>query len=476
MVTGLSVSGPPFRWYGESGFGRLRGACGALVMIGLLAGCVPQEGGSALVSPQTHSGQAPLDPVAKTDQDRAALTATYVLDGTYLDDWQPALRGDTAIGQVALEANRMSIDRSPTLFALRAAEADSAAEGAAWFPRIRPVASLGVGSVGPGVGISVSQMIYDFSQTRTRREKAEISRAMTEIQFWQERNEDVRDALLSYVDAVEANEIIFARQDLERRLMQLAMQEADRVQSGVTGQGDTLFLEVSRQENRRDMIRQRAKLTDARARLLRDAGIRLDSAQDLRFAALTGACLPPQKRDHAPDLMRARLAVELAVMSEQEARKNLFPRINATADLTTGTGGSPRDNARIGFEGGSLAGGGARLRVEAERQRTLAAERGFDTARHDMARELERLEIDTHALRNTLRDYGDLVQTTERSLALFKDRFLAGAASISEAVRLEVERNANLVAIAETRGAMERNCIEAARLYGALSAADIDQE
>src|SRR6056297_838040 len=476
MVTGLSVSGPPFRWYGASAFGRLRAAIAALVMIGLLAGCVPQEGGSALFSPQTRSGQAPLDPVATPDQDRAALTATYVLDGTYLGDWEAALRKDTAIGQVALEANRMSIERSTTLFALRAAEAESAAERAAWFPRIRPVASLGAGSVGPGVGISVTQMIYDFSQTRTRREKAEISRAMTEIQFWQERNEDVRDALLSYVDAVEAHEIVAARQDLEQRLMELAMQEADRVQSGVTGQGDTLFLDVSRQENRRDMIRQQARLTDARARLLRDAGVRLESAPDLRFAALTGACQTPQARDHAPDLMRARLAVELAMMSEQEARKNLFPRLVAAADLTTGTDGAPKDNARIAFEGGSLVGGGARLRVEAERQRALAAERGFTTARHDLARELERLDIDTRALRNTLQEYGELVLTTERSLALFKDRFLAGAASISEAVRLEVERTANLVAIAETRGAVERNCIEAARLYGALSAADIDLE
>jgi outer membrane protein TolC len=438
-----------------------------------MAGCVPQDGGSALLADPAHTGQ---DASATDDPGNAALTATYVLSGAYLEDWQPALRNDTAISEVALEANRMSIDRSPTLFLLRAAEAESAAEKAAWFPRIRPTASLGVGSTGPGIGISVTQMIYDFSQTRTRREKAEISRAMTEIQFWKERNEDVRDALLSYVDAVEANEVIAARQDLEQRLMELAMQEADRVQSGVTGQGDTLFLDVSRQENRRDMIRQRAKLTDARARLLRDAGVRLDQAPQLRFAALSGACQAPQERDHAPDLLRARLAVELATMSELEARKNLFPRIVAAADLTTGTGGSPEDNARIAFEGGSIAGGGARLRIEAERQRTLAAERGFTTARHDLARELERLEIDTHALRNTLREYGELVQTTDRSLALFKDRFLAGAASVAEAVRLEVERSANLVAIAETRGAIERNCVEAARLYGALSAADIDLE
>jgi len=473
MVTGLTVSGPPLWFCGQSGSGIFRGACAALTALCLLAGCVSQDGGLALSGDRTPDGQTP----AATDvPDDAPPTATYVLSGAYLADWKPALRDETAIAEIALEANRMSIARSPTLFNLRAAEAESAAEKAAWFPRIRPTASLGVGSTGPGIGISVTQMIYDFSQTRTRREKAEIARAMTEIQFWQERNEDVRDALLSYVDAVEANEIIAARQDLEQRLMELAMQEADRVQSGVTGQGDTLFLEVSRQENRRDMIRQRARLTDARARLLRDAGVRLDQASDLRFAAFSGACQSPQKRDHAPDLLRARLAVELATMSELEARKNLFPRIVAAADLTTGTGGSPDENARIAFEGGSIAGGGARLRIEAERQRTLAAERGFTTARHDLARELERLEIDTSALRNTLREYGELVQTTERSLALFKDRFLAGAASVSEAVRLEVERNANLVAIAETRGAIERNCVEAAHHYGALSAADIDLE
>src|SRR6056297_166951 len=474
MVAGSTVYGPPFRFSRQFAVGKLRGTSGAFAVFALLAGCVPQEGGPAQFSSQVHGGQSDSEALAKDDQESGALSATYVLDGAYLDDWHPALRSDTAIGQIALEANRMSIARSPTLFALRAAEADSAAESAAWFPRIRPTASFGLGAVDPGFGISVTQMIYDFSQTRTRREKADISQAMTEIQFWQERNEDVRDALLSYVDAVEANEIIATRQDLEQRLMQLAMQEVDRVQSGVTGQGDTLFLDVSRQENRRDMIRQRAKLTDARARLLRDAGIRLDTAPDLRFAALAGACQPTQKSDHAPALMRARLAVELAEMSEQEARKSLFPRIIAAADLTTGTDGAPQDNARIALEGGSLAGGGGRLRVEAARQRTLAADRGFNTARLDLARELERLEIDTQALQNTLREYGELVQTTERSLALFEDRFLAGAASISEAVRLEVERNANLVAIAETRGALERNCIEGARLYGALSAANID--
>src|SRR6056297_2681902 len=272
MVTSSTVSGPPFRFCGQSGSGIFRVTFAALTAVCLMAGCVPQDGGSALLADQASDGQPPAATDTPGD---APPTATYVLSGAYLADWKPALRNETAIAEVALEANRMSIDRSPTLFLLRAAEAESAAEKAAWFPRIRPTASLGVGSTGPGIGISVTQMIYDFSQTRTRREKAEISRAMTEIQFWQERNEDVRDALLSYVDAVEANEIVAARQDLEQRLMELAMQEADRVQSGVTGQGDTLFLDVSRQENRRDMIRQRAR-TDARARLLRDAGVRLE--------------------------------------------------------------------------------------------------------------------------------------------------------------------------------------------------------
>lgn len=439
--------------------------CMAIAVTGLLSGCFPQA------NDPTASPDAPK---AGTEQATADQTAQYVLSGTYLRDWTPALRADSAIGKVAEQANQLSIERSPTLYDLRAAEAESAAEQAAWFPQIRPVASLGAGSGVTGVGISVTQLIYDFSQTSSRRERAEIERALTEIEFWQERNEDVRDALLSYVEAVEANEILVARQDLERRLKRLATQEADRRTSGVTGQGDTLFLEVSRQENRRDMIRQRARLTDTKARLLRDAGIRLTSVSTLRFAALKGGCKPPKARDHAPDLMRARLALELAEKAEEQAKRSLFPRVNAGAELATGTNGLPKDNARIEIEGGSLAGGGGRLRVEAERQRKLAAERALKTAGLDLALELERLDIDDNALRNTLREYGELVGTTEKSLRLFKDRFSAGAASVSEAVRLEVERSANLVAIAETRAGIERNCVEAASLYGGLSAADID--
>jgi outer membrane protein TolC len=416
------------------------------------------------------SGAAVAD--AGRDDHTDRLSAQYVLSGRYLQDWQPALRRDTAAGQVAVRANALSIERSPTQFDLRAAEAESAAERAAWFPRIRPVASMGVGAVSPGVGLSIGQMIYDFSQTRTRREKADISRALTEISFWRERNDDVRDALLAYVDAVEASEILAARADLDQRLAALAAQEADRALSGVAGQGDTLFLEVSRQENRRSMIRQEARLTDAQARLLRDAGLRVEDDADLRFAALDGACQSLPVRDNAPGLMRARLAVELATMAEAEARRGLFPRIMAEADVTTASNGAPKDNARIALEGGSLLGGGGRLRVEAAAQKGLAADQALSNARSDLSREVERLAIEERALRNTLRDYGALVSTTEQSLLLFKDRFSAGAATVSEAVRLEVERNANLVAIAETRGGLLRNCVDAASLSGALSPAD----
>lgn len=460
------VSGPmsvPASGPHKRGAGRI-----ALILssVLLLAGCA---GGW----PAGRGGSAKeVSPAVAGAEDSRGFSAKYVLSGTYLQDWQPALRRDTAVGQVAVQANALSIQRSPTQFELRAAEAESAAERAAWFPRIRPVASFGVGAVSPGVGISIGQMIYDFSQTRTRREKAEISRALTEISFWRERNDDVRDALLSYIEAVEANEILAARGDLDQRLATLAAQEADRAVSGVAGQGDTLFLEVSRQENRRDMIRQQARLTDARARLLRETGMRVDADAGLRFAALEGACQPVPVRDHAPDLMQARLAVELADMAEAEAQRGLFPRVMAEADLTTGTNGAPKDNARIALEGGSLAGGGGRLRVEAAAQKGLAADQALSNARSDLSREVERLAIEDQALRNTLRDYGALINTTERSLSLFKDRFSAGAATVSEAVRLEVERNANLVAIAETRAALARNCVDAANLSGALSPAD----
>jgi outer membrane protein TolC len=424
----------------------------------------PQEAAAVADTPEENAGSD------------TGLTAQYVLNGGYLRDWQPALQAGTAAGRVAVAANALSIERSPTRFELLSAEAESAAERAAWFPRIRPVASVGTGGVSPVVGVSIGQMIHDFSQTRTRREKAEITRALTEISFWRERNDDVSDALLSYVDAVEASEILAARRDLDRRLAALAAQEADRAVAGVTGQGDTLFLEVSRQENRRDMIRQEARLTDALARLLRATGRGADAGAELRFGALEGACRVLPVRDHAPDLMEARLAVELAAMAETEARRALFPRIMAEADLTTGPNGAPEDNARIALEGGSLAGGGGRLRVEAAAQRALAAQQAFSNARSDLSREVERLSIEARALRNTLTDYSALVSTTERSLVLFEDRFAAGAATVSEAVRLEVERNANLVAIAETRGALVRNCVQAGNFSGTLSPADAELE
>lgn len=453
--------------------GRLLGPVAAFA---LLSACQGGTGADTAALDQGIVGSTSDQPAVSIDQtpdqnDRQ-LTAGYILGGVYLRDWQPALQPNSDMAKIAVRANALSIERSPTMFELRAAEAESAAERAAWFPRVRPVASMGMGSANPAVGLSISQMIYDFSQTRTRREKAEIARAMTEISFWRERNDDVREALLSFVELVEAVEIMAARDDLDRRLADLAAQEADRAVSGVAGQSDTLFLDVSRQENRRDMIRQQARLADARARLLRGTGTTVSAEAALRFFALEGTCQLSAPRDHAPELMRARLAVGLADMVLVEARRGLFPRLSAEAAVTTGANGAPADNARIALEGGSLVGGGGRLRAEAAAQKALAAQQALTNARADLSREADRLKIEEQALRQTLRDYSALVGTTEQSLALFKDRFSAGAATVSEAVRLEVERNANLVAIAETRGALLRNCVDAANHSGALSPAN----
>lgn len=444
---------------------------GLLALVALTSGCMESVKGSAGPAPAADmvtqnaigQGTAPGD-----------VTAGYVLSGRYMNDWQSAFDFRTALGQLAVRANRLSFEQSPTKFELIAASEESAAEKAAWFPAVRPVASIGTNSATPVVGISLVQLIYDFGQTKTRREKAEITRALMEIEFWSERNAAVRDALKSFIDAVEASEILAARDSLEARLAALAAQEADRTTSGVSGQGDTLFLEVSRQENRRESIQQRSVLADARARLLRETGVPADQLAKLRFAAVTGTCKVPQSRDYAPNLLQARLAIELAGITVQEARSNLFPRIAAEAAVTTGANGSPEDNARLSLDGGSVAGGGARLRVSAAEQRKAAAAQGFVVAQSDFSRETERLELEISGLRSTLSEYSALVETTERSLALFEDRFAAGAASVSEAVRLEVERTANLVAIAATRGAIERNCIDAAALAGALSPANVN--
>ncbi|MCV2876758.1 TolC family protein [Rhodobacteraceae bacterium XHP0102] len=403
----------------------------------------------------------------------AAMSAQYVMGGSYQRDWRAALRGDTALGRLADEAEALSIARSPTVFELRAAEAESAAEASAWFPRIRPVATAGAGAVSSGVGISVTQLIYDFAQTRTRREQAEIARAVTEIDFWAERNDDVRDALTTYIAAIETNEIIATRRDLEQRLVALAALEAERREAGVTGQGDSLFLDITRQENRRELIRAEARLVDAQAQLLRDTGVNVTADAGLRFAAVEAACSTPAPRPYSPELMRARLAVELAAMEEEEARRSLFPTVTGAADLRTGRDGAPSDNARVTLEGGTLAGGGGRFRIEAAEQLTLAASQEFENLDADLTRELDRLSIEKRALTNTLRDYQELVRATEASLGLFEDRFAAGAASISEAVRLEVERSANLVAIAETRADLVGNCLEAARVFGALAPAEL---
>jgi outer membrane protein TolC len=439
----------------------------------LVAGCVaPGPEGRAGQSPDADPQSDQTAPQAPARADPAGSDAQYVLGGQYLTEWQSALRAQSEIGALAERANARAVERSPTVFAILANEAESRAERAAWFPNIRPVASLALGSGAAGIGVSASQLIYDFSQTRSRRERAEIARSLTEIAFWDERNLAVRDVLRSYVEAVEAAEILGARRALEHRLARLAAQEADRRHSGVSGDGETLFLEVSGQENRRSMIRQDARLADARARLFSNAGVTLDPTAPLAFAAVEGGCERPVMRDHAPDLMRARMAIELARMEAEVSRRALLPRLIGSAEMSSQPNGTLTETGRIGIEGGTLLGGGGQYRVEAARQRSLAAQRSYQTARSDLSRERDRLTIEERALRTTLTEYHQLVQTTERSLSLFRDRFAAGAATVSEAVRLEVERTANLVAVAETRAALVRNCIDAAHLYGALAPAD----
>lgn len=437
---------------------RLAGVAACVV---LLSGCTAANWPSA----------GPQEPHAVAH--RGAFSNEYVLSGAYLADWQSALGQGSSLDELAQRANAIVIERSPSVFELRAAQAESAAERATWFPRVRPVATAGLGGVSSGVGLSITQLIHDFGQTRNRREQAEIARVLTELDFWAERNDDVREALTGYIDAIEANEIILARSALDERLAALARSEAERLEAGVVAQGDALFIDVSRQENRRELIRARADLAEARAQLEQDTGVRADERLPLQFTALDGACHLPARRDYSPELLRAQIAVELRRLEEIEARRSLFPRVQAEATAVARGGGGVDDQGQIALDGGTLAGGGGRLRVEAAAQRVFALERELSNIRQDQARETDRLLSERHLLTSQLIDFRDLIRTNERSLDLFRDRFAAGTAATSEAVRLEVERTANIIGVIETRSDIARNCLEAARLVGGLSRAEI---
>lgn len=437
----------------------MRGACGLArgriiglgAVLALTAGC--------------------LAPDARDDAPVQAGSAQYVLGGAYQGDWQSALQAGLPLAQIAVQADASAIARSPNVFNLRAAEADSAAEAASWFPNVRPVASAGLDGGTPVVGLSVTQLIYDFAQTRSRREQAEIRRVITDLEFWAERNDIARDALLAYLDAVEAAEILVARDELDARLLVLAAREEDRRQSGVASISDALFVDVSRQENRREVIRQQARLANAQAQLQREAGMALPPMAELRFDRVIGACEQPSVDNYSPELLRARMAVELAETARTEAERNLLPRITAQGQITNQTSGSLADNSAIALDGGALIGGGARLRVDAERQRALAAQQQMTNLAQDLTRDLDRLAIEAQALQGRLHEYRELIATTQQTLDLFADRFAIGAAATSEAARLEVNRAENIIAAAETRAEIQRNCVQAARLTGALAAA-----
>jgi outer membrane protein TolC len=421
---------------------------------------------------------APLLPGAKTQTvapEQTEISADYVMSGAYKADWRRALRDGSGLGALAQRADQVAIARSPTVFELRAASADSAAEHAAWLPSVRPVATAGFGGVASGVGISISQMIYDFSQTATRRKRADIARVMTELDFWDERNETVLQAAEAYLAAVAATDIIAARDALEARLATIAAREDDRLKAGVAGQGDALFVDVSRQENRRETIRQRALLAQAQAEVAQATEQPFSRAVP-GLKRVVDSCHILPDAPYAPALMRARMAIELARMEQQSTEKALLPRIMGQAQAVGNGRGQTTQTAQIALEGGTIAGGGARLRIEAAKQRTQAAAKAFGQLAQDLERDVTRLRMDSQAQAASLGDYAALIATNERSLALFEDRFATGAAQSSEAVRLEVERTANIIAISEARALIGRNCLSAARLYGALSPVEFKTE
>ena len=71
--------------------------------------------------------------------------------------------------------------------------------------------------------------------------------------------------------------------------------------------------------------------------------------------------------------MRARMAIELARMEQQSTEKALLPRIMGQAQAVGNGRGQTTQTAQIALEGGTIVGGGARLRIEAAKQRTQAA-------------------------------------------------------------------------------------------------------
>ena len=250
-----------------------------------------------------------------------------------------SLAEGSRLAELASRLDIEAIKRSSALHERSAAEAELDARRFDRFPQLVPTGSIPLNGNGnsafgrgnPSIGIAVEQMIWDGGRLRAQLSDTELKIADATIRSWIERNDDVYEGLVAYLEIsrLEARLVVF--QELEANLDIISRQLETRAAGGVADRGEMLRMVVALQELKRDILSDESEIRRARAdlrRLLR-SDLETQPLRDLGQASLQ--CNRSWTDLEMPRDALARIEVERTAESEKLLKARRFPRVTLGA-------------------------------------------------------------------------------------------------------------------------------------------------
>ena len=388
-----------------------------------------------------------------------------------------AIPATSPLSSLAEALDKVAVERSVPLQDLRAAQAERAAVQYERYPKITPTASAPLtGGGDSSIGVNLEQTVWDGGRTRGVIKDADLEISKARVDTWQDRNQVIYDGLFAFSDIQRYGARIAIYRALERDLVELNEILGDRVAGGVADRGEQLRMSLSLQEVQRDIVADQLERRTAEAALARLVSEDKWPTTNHALLSQTGLCSRDWPKHEAPDVAQARVRVMRAENQRNIVVARRMPKLLLGVGTIYDSDGFSKPTAALQVDASDMLGLGRKQSIKAAEAAYDGALRSYDLQKDDTDAELQKLEQNYNGYLSVIRQLRALRQTNTENLELYREQVEAGTIPIAEGITLFREgANTNIDLIYARARALE-NCLDAARIRGALAPFGISHE
>jgi outer membrane protein, adhesin transport system len=399
----------------RKGWGLAPRPATALILLGLLAGCVASNEAARFGAGE---GLAPTDPAAANSFAPQGANPSVLIEG--LRTRQSVIAGDGPF-QTVTDAV-ITASAGAAVAELRVARLKAEAKATNWLPSIGP--SVDLTSLGAVVASMVlEQTIFDNGRNKAERAFAAADVEVAAVTLAQDMNDRVYTGLAHYIEAERARTQAGLADAAVARLVEFDRIVGVRVEGGLSDRTEAQIIRQKLTEMQATQSADRAAIAAAEASLTAITGGSGVGAGGLQ-------AIGQNTGDEPLTVLMERAQGARTVADAAMARAGLLPGLTARA--TVDDAGDVESGVRLGTGGLISAGLGADLQALGAAEDVV--DRRIAEAADDATRAIIALENEIAALQLRESDGAAVVQQTGANLDLFTEQYKVGRRTLLELV------------------------------------------